>query len=1829
MGINTDLNVDPYYDDFDEAKQFNRVLFKPAKAVQARELTQLQTILQKQVERFGSNIYKEGTIISGINLTARDDLFYVKLNDKSGFSDPTIYDQVKNDDGTSTTFSVTGQQSQLKAEIIKGQDGFQTQDPDLKTFFIQYLNTSQDNQNDVKQFLQGETLEIRNQSGDLIQDVSVAQVADHAGRSFGVSCEEGVIYQKGHFIFVDNQFIIASKYSNVPGNVSVGFSIKENLIDSDTDATLLDNASGFNNENAPGADRLQLVPTLVSYLTASEPTEFFSLIRYVDGKPVRIRDKTEFNELGNELARRTYEESGNYVVSGLNLSLEKEGNTAFAVVSPGKAYVHGKEVINVSTTKLPISPVEITQSKPQQRTGVNYGQYFTYANTDQGTVDDFLVDGSRYDLYNGSTVIGSCSIANITPGRIYVYAVTKLKSGTDYTSTAVTKIENTVITSGGQLFEPSQSAMIFDSGKVSLDSVNNVSVVKRVRESIGDGSTTTFVIPSTATTTPVTGDVLAIASNNVLHTVSSTSYHGSGGISVVFDTAPTSGSSIYYNAVETNVPHDTLGEREGYVKTIYNATNFGQIGVPNCIEIISVQDNFGDADLNSVDVTKKFRLVRNQKDGYYGRSFIRLYAGESLDNDNLLIRFRYLKRTSTVGGGYLIPDSYDTVTSKNLIHRYTSKALDDFNLLNSFDFRPYATRLATPSLGKDGAPTINSATMASVNISRGLTPANNATITGDMTYYMSRIDSVVLDEYSNITLLKGGESENPSRPNAQGLYSIGNVTVPGNNSDITGEDRISIDNTSTKNYTMEDIGRIQNKIDSLVDIVSLSLLEQKTSSLLITDENGNDRFKNGILADSIKDLSIADIRDPEFIAAIDKGRTVATPLVNQFPLDLKVSSSGSSGVNVSFPDLVTVADTGTKVSVISQPYATTFRNCVSNFYSYKGKTVIDPPFNSGYDVIKNPEVNIEIDIAGPMLDLVDNIQQIMPLTSETLLEEERIGTTRPRRRVIMGQFNQTIEEKSLSSSTSSLNQAVGNFITDINMKPYLRRQKINILATGLRPNTRHYFFFDEKSVDAHVSPARIIGFGRRGSSTLDIKRVRSAWHSRKGTAVRTDSKGILSATFALPANTFFVGENVLEIVDVDQYESIDSASTSYSRATYRGYNFAVNKTDLSVTTRTPDFDTDVNIIQREVERQVGDPIAQTFKVKSSSTKGANTILLSDIEVYFKTKSPTVGVTLQVREVINGYPSKTVLPFASKHLQQDQVYVSSNGTISTTFTFDNPVKLEANKEYAFVVMPDANSPDYLIYTSKVGENSLSKGTTASSVPVTNDWGDGVLFTSTNDSAWKSYQDEDIKFDLKRYEYNNATSATDSYAIMVPNDLEFLNIRELSGNFLLDELAYIKKSQSYTASVSGDDLNILNISGATVFAEGEYIYLETSTGDNSIVAKILNIDVQASGSTITLDTPFFEATTTAVAHVCVAGKVSHFNPNKQDSLHIKESSANSANYIDDNANVSINELIAKEFYTITDLGTGGDTATQWNSVGAGSSAFVGQIFEATGLNSDGDGTARLNDQTIVGIDSGASAKVSAVTNQKISYFQPQIYTSNSINTSIFAELFEGNVKDKDVPLNSNIYTQNNIRTIPSKSKIVDSGDSTVEDFSVRVHLKNNGYTATSPILDATLSELNVYQYRIDSEDDKTSQWVTKEVSLTDGLYSKGMRVLLSAYRPPGTFVDVYARFVYPENIEEQGDWMKLDNTSPQLYSNVSNTRDYRDFEYNFPEDKMLGEANAVAPYTLHREYSTFQLKFVLRHGKTGAGLELDTPELNTIVPDINLFTHVFDYRAIALT
>ena len=86
MPEKVDLNVSPYYDDYDEDNKYHKVLYRPSRPIQARELTQGQSILQNQIERFGDHMFKEGSIITGAESNVDMDVIYVKVES----SIPTI-----------------------------------------------------------------------------------------------------------------------------------------------------------------------------------------------------------------------------------------------------------------------------------------------------------------------------------------------------------------------------------------------------------------------------------------------------------------------------------------------------------------------------------------------------------------------------------------------------------------------------------------------------------------------------------------------------------------------------------------------------------------------------------------------------------------------------------------------------------------------------------------------------------------------------------------------------------------------------------------------------------------------------------------------------------------------------------------------------------------------------------------------------------------------------------------------------------------------------------------------------------------------------------------------------------------------------------------------------------------------------------------------------------------------------------------------------------------------------------------------------------------------------------------------------------------------------------------------------------------------------------------------------------------------------------------------------------------------------------------------------------------------------------------------------------
>ena len=91
MSQKINLNASPYYDDFDNQKNFHRVLYKPGFPVQARELTQQQSILQDQIEKFGDHVFKEGSVVIPGGIGYDTQFNAVKLNNTNFNIDISIY----------------------------------------------------------------------------------------------------------------------------------------------------------------------------------------------------------------------------------------------------------------------------------------------------------------------------------------------------------------------------------------------------------------------------------------------------------------------------------------------------------------------------------------------------------------------------------------------------------------------------------------------------------------------------------------------------------------------------------------------------------------------------------------------------------------------------------------------------------------------------------------------------------------------------------------------------------------------------------------------------------------------------------------------------------------------------------------------------------------------------------------------------------------------------------------------------------------------------------------------------------------------------------------------------------------------------------------------------------------------------------------------------------------------------------------------------------------------------------------------------------------------------------------------------------------------------------------------------------------------------------------------------------------------------------------------------------------------------------------------------------------------------------------------------------
>ena len=254
MPQSTDLNTPPYFEDFDPDKNFHRVLFRPGYPLQARELTQSQSILQDQIEKFGKSIYKEGDqIIPG--QVGFDLQYSAILIEEEYFGIPSNA-LVATPSGSTTPYivgqTIIGNTTGVKAKVVNALTSEQSE-KSKTTLYVKYISAGTANTSgtfaDDEIILAQDSFSIGTTVIQANTDFAkcVSQSASYVGSSAKIT--EGVYFAKGHFVKVLEQEIVLDQFSTTP-SYKVGLQILEEIVTPEEDTTLTDPSQGYSNYSA-------------------------------------------------------------------------------------------------------------------------------------------------------------------------------------------------------------------------------------------------------------------------------------------------------------------------------------------------------------------------------------------------------------------------------------------------------------------------------------------------------------------------------------------------------------------------------------------------------------------------------------------------------------------------------------------------------------------------------------------------------------------------------------------------------------------------------------------------------------------------------------------------------------------------------------------------------------------------------------------------------------------------------------------------------------------------------------------------------------------------------------------------------------------------------------------------------------------------------------------------------------------------------------------------------------------------------------------------------------------------------------------------------------------------------------------------------------------------------------------------------------------------------------------------------------------------------------------------------------------------------------------
>lgn len=1259
------------------------------------------------------------------------------------------------------------------------------------------------------------------------------------------------------------------------------------------------------------------------------------------------------------------------------------------------------------------------------------------------------------------------------------------------------------------------------------------------------------------------------------------------------------------------------------------------LGIPDVYKLNAVYVGTSNTYSNtSTNYASSFEIVTGQTDNIYGLSYLKYKPGSTLaltGSSSLLVSVDCFTHGT---GYYSSTDSYpvnDTGTYNANTDIRTSdiplfkspKTKSTVSLRDVVDFRPIVANTANVNATSVAGATIDPIATETITGSTYF-PTPNEIFEADIDRYLARTDLILLDRNENITIKEGVSSNNPVLPSVSDKSMVlGTLIVPPFPSlspkaaarAKRKEFSTLIKTDQVQRYTMKDIKQIEQRLQSLEYYSLLNTLEKNTKDLIIPSESNPaiSRFKNGFFVDSFTSYGVANVDDNEFNFLIDTKKSYGTAPIEHMSLALTFDSASSTNFKKTGDNVLLNYD---DELALTQPLATRFRNLAALAWSYNGELKLFPEYDNYYDT-EQQALNFTVDLATPLNSLINSINDSVAFKKDaktiTTVQNTNwidisgnyrgaanFSNTTTSSAGIINTDQKSQQTTTTTSTTGSLQsgstiqetQEVGSFSAISDFNPFIRSQQVFFCVTGLRPGARHYVYFDKIRVDnayTESDSGAVFRGARPGEIPLSAITTTESLEENdsfkftgaRGAQLVANSSGGLAGDFWIPDGRFFVGQREVLVTDVDDIDSVDT-SVSKAQVFFNAYNFKKTDVSLTMTTKAPSkIESKVTTTTLSTTRTVyrtrrWDPLAQTFNINFND--GSDGCYVTKVDLYFKQKSADKNITVAIRETDNGYPSPTTL--TRKTLTPSQINVSDNGQSVTTVTFDTPVFIRNNKDYAIVLSPDANSPDYLVWTAEVGKsdvftNAIDNG----------DFGVGVLFISSNDKVWTPIQTEDLKMNLYYAKFNTTTANV----VFKNGNYEFLTLSGTEGSFGVDEVIAQKASSYITAALftGNTSSGVVNTSTSLVssISAGDRLLFVYGSGKTSAKAGTLS---NTTLTTITGVGTTFSTDYDAGSYILIGNDVREVTSIANNTQLVIDaplsSSASGASHYGITESYQVNRVISANSTAIT-MKDNLELAVDNSAVYASLQKVVsGKVYKKGNddtivvSGSNASNTTFLFEATkkIVGSTSGATAVISSIDDYTVNYVEPHVSTITPVPTEITLSQTIAGTTAASSSQSISFGVSNKTKyeaEIRSKSNEI-STYSGQKSLSLSATLtRTSASDKVSPVIDISPISVVVIQNKINNVStnentrygDALVKYISKNVTLADGLDAEDMKFYVTAYKPSGTNVLVYGKVLSNDDATnfDDRDWTLLSQeTESGLFSDQGNEDDYIEYEYSIP-------------------------------------------------------------------